>query len=274
MKHRQGRRRVYWSGFTLIELLVILLVISLMMMILLPALNAAKSQGRQIVCKSNLRQLAVANQNYAEEHTGYSVPGASDIFVGNLHRWYAARKNQDEPFDPAAGPLAAYLTDEGLACPQQVSYLVLEPSRQDYECGNGGYGYNLSYLGSEVWQKGYEDSSYKQSTRLTLVARPGETLAFADTAMFKQVEGSPSLIPYAFAEPRFLIVNQKPDPTWSPYPSIHFRHRKQSNIAWTDGHVDGKQSGGYEGTNEDGTVSSTQNIGWFEPLDNSMFDLK
>ena len=60
-------------GFTIIELLVVISMISLLMAILVPALAICKNQGKMVLCKSNLRQLALANQNYANDYQGYSV---------------------------------------------------------------------------------------------------------------------------------------------------------------------------------------------------------
>jgi prepilin-type N-terminal cleavage/methylation domain-containing protein/prepilin-type processing-associated H-X9-DG protein len=261
------------NGLTLIELLVVISVIALLTAILVPALKSTKSQAAQVVCANNLRQLAIANLGYGQENNGYSVPGAYSLFSGNLHRWYGTRQHTTEPFDPDAGPLAPFLSNCRPACPQRVAYVTLEPTALDYESGNGGYGYNLAYLGSQIWNKGYEDHSYMESTKLNCVKRPVETLAFADTSMYRNIDGLPSMIPYAFAEPRFLIINRKPDATWRPYPSIHFRHRKNAGIAWVDGHVDSRKLSADNQRNGDGTRSSDQHLGWFEPVDNSLFDL-
>lgn len=51
-------------GFTLIELLVVIAVIALLIGILLPALGAARQSGRDIVCLSNVGQLALATNTY------------------------------------------------------------------------------------------------------------------------------------------------------------------------------------------------------------------
>lgn len=57
-------------GFTLLELLVVIAVISLLAALLLPSLGAAKQAGRAAACLSNLRQVGIAIQTYAEENNG------------------------------------------------------------------------------------------------------------------------------------------------------------------------------------------------------------
>lgn len=52
------------SGFTLIELLVTLAIIVLMMAMLLPAIQRVREAANKLSCASNLRQLALAVQNY------------------------------------------------------------------------------------------------------------------------------------------------------------------------------------------------------------------
>lgn len=55
------------SGFTLVELLVVIAVISLLMGILMPVINRAKSIAAEKVCASNLRQVNFALIIYAQD---------------------------------------------------------------------------------------------------------------------------------------------------------------------------------------------------------------
>ncbi|MEM6391268.1 MAG: prepilin-type N-terminal cleavage/methylation domain-containing protein [Planctomycetota bacterium] len=55
-------------AFTLIELLVVISIIALLIAILLPVLSAARASARQIQCQSNMRQLLILNQLYANDN--------------------------------------------------------------------------------------------------------------------------------------------------------------------------------------------------------------
>lgn len=53
-------------GFTLIELLVVIAIIAILIALLLPAVQQAREAARRSSCKSQLKQLGVALQNYHE----------------------------------------------------------------------------------------------------------------------------------------------------------------------------------------------------------------
>lgn len=66
-----SRKRPAIRAFTLVELLVVIGIISILMAILLPALNKARASARQVQCLSQLRQIGVAMQLYVQDEGVY-----------------------------------------------------------------------------------------------------------------------------------------------------------------------------------------------------------
>ena len=261
------------SGFTLVELLVTIAVISILIGILVPAIAGARRAGQRAVCSSNIRQIHMANELYAEDHDDRFLAGARGITGDNLHRWHGARDSVSDAFDPARGDITPYLDGSSSskrvrACPSFVHTLDdLTERGIGFESGCGGYGYNNAFAGvvrsmnkSGNWIIDEDSIGAKRAK----FASPSVTIGFADAAL----AGS-ELIEYSFVEPR----KWPQSPRFSPDPSIHFRHEGVCNVAWLDGHVSPEHRTYTTSSGVYATDPDPLGIGWFGAHnDNRLFD--
>ncbi len=277
-------------GFTLVELLAVVAIIAVLAAILLPALQSARNQAKAVVCRSNIRQLHLANSNYALENRDQYVPAAADMTsgFGGRRRWHGVRASagvdpdpEKNTFDPADGPLAASLPDgEIRACPQRTEF-VTDGARNAFEAGCGGYGYNLYGIGSQFYRQSWSHAElaagrqYAAGWWTSRLRTPAATVMFADTA-FRQFHSQYGnyLIEYSFCEPPWSVTatvrgprvsRGEPAEWWLTTPSMHFRHSERTNVAWCDGHV------GAEALAQVKADSRRWGLGWFGELDNAAF---
>ncbi len=139
------------AAFTLLELLLSIVVIGLLASLLLPTLSRAKNKSKTAKCQAHLRQIALAAQLYADEHHDtYALlvkngrTNGLGLYANSGFTWWTRQVT------PYVGNAKVF------KCPAQ---------KTDY-----GLGMNHSEIG--LWNTG--------RTRLPDVARPADTVVFAD----------------------------------------------------------------------------------------------
>lgn len=283
----RGAARGKRGGFTLIELLVVIAIIAILAALLLPALGRARAQARSVDCKSNLRQLYLANTMYADENGGHYVSAAPDLYdfmlpdaapdhFGGQKRWHGERDtpNPQSEFNFRRGPLFEYLPDGRVAeCPEFFELRRLGDVPNAFESGTGGYGYNMAYIGSTIYQTDDLLRAARTSTRDVNISDPSRVIMFADAAMPQQGY----IVEYGFLEPPRFVSKDHPHGQLGDdmlaSPSIHFRHWGRANVLWADGHLTSEKWEWAPDYNVYQAYNPRWAVGWFGPRDNSLFDV-
>lgn len=259
-------------GFTLIELLVVVAVVGILLGLLLPALGRARISARMVECASGIRQLAMINDLYAQDHDERYMPAAADIAGRNLDRWHGRRATAGSAFELKGSALGRYLESQSAtalrSCPEFGSILDdLARRGRGFERGCGGFGYNAAFVGAErqeVTKGVWEISSDRVGSRRSRFRAPAATVGFADAAL-----AADEVIEYSFVEP--AVWPQWP--AYRPDPSTHFRHGAAASVAWLDGHVSSETRTHWEHSGVYPISPRDVGIGWFGVTeDNRVYD--
>jgi len=131
------------KAFTLIELLVVIAIIAILMAVLMPALKRAREGGKRASCLSNVKQLTLAWNMYADENDDKLVNGATGYsnYTGGDWATHAGELAWIDKYDRnnwdiqmqgiKGGALWPYLRNEKIyACPtgrrgQALTYSIM-----------------------------------------------------------------------------------------------------------------------------------------------------
>ena len=75
---KRNTRRIRNNGFTLVELLVVIAIIGILVGMLFPAIQMVREAARRTSCLNNIRQIALAAQNYESTFQRFPTPYVYD----------------------------------------------------------------------------------------------------------------------------------------------------------------------------------------------------
>jgi len=261
---------IHPKGFTLVELLVVIAIIAVLISILLPALNRARTMATSVSCQANMKQLALGVISYAIDNHGY-YPTSDAVFQSpsNPAVWYNypwftpsslgkyVKNTLDNPF---------YTNSKVLFCPA-----VTERVGTTVPLGYHGTEFGIGYNCATTLRKNYlyyrypatgtalpNDPTYPAAVEAlyasynSKITKLGRTKRTSDFLIFTDVSGgSGSDGGYRFVQ---LYNGAAGGPTTNApnaafnsvlygaanptNEAVSYRHGQSANVAFLDGHVE------------------------------------
>lgn len=213
------------SGFTLVELLVVIAIIGVLVSLLLPAVQTAREASRRTQCLSQMRQLAIAVQNYNDSLKFYPASGIVDTTqplyearTGTMFSWivlilpYYEQKPLHDKFDfnrtvidQPNDPQATHI--KPLLCPSDTAFwplFVRHRANQQSQLAKGKLhrvlGTDACGVSKPLWggftsHKPHREQAFEEGTSNTLLLSEVLTLALSTkTSVGPGRSGGPELV--------------------------------------------------------------------------------
>ncbi|MDD2711050.1 MAG: LacI family DNA-binding transcriptional regulator [Verrucomicrobiae bacterium] len=204
---RVGGRRP--DAFTILELIVVIAIISILTMLISPALKSARDKAKGIQCMNNLRQCGLALIQYAQDFEGYlPCPWNGQKVWGELLYSKGYVKDSNIYFCPSANGSKTFNSTYGMNYGWPENYLTTLHFRIDSP-GASTAAYGFSWAASRS---------------------PAQFPLLADSGVRSDGVSQPTDQVYWFGYPGGVI------PT-STKRIVHCRHSGYANVLMFDGHV-------------------------------------
>lgn len=193
------------ARFTLVELLIVIVIITILAGLLLPALGKAKQTTQKINCLSNLKQITVMAFGYIDSYNGWTIPASLNGTTQWFHFLY-----QD----------TTTTTKKSFYCPSEIKS-GFSITALSYGINHETFGY--SYGNSEaIPQKETSISKFNNNSRL---------IYFGDSTPTCYTGADSSFLIYGYTRPVYPIDSSH------TYP-IYLRHNGYAAFSFFDGHAE------------------------------------
>jgi prepilin-type N-terminal cleavage/methylation domain-containing protein/prepilin-type processing-associated H-X9-DG protein len=234
-KHRHGLKlnpvckSFVLKVFTLVELLVVIAIIAILAGMLLPALNKAKEISKSSVCLSQLKQLSVGVNQYADDWQGYPPGSQRGTLWGTpyaLNWWFQATES---------GGISDYMGQPNLPisftrekapkyaeCPADLNVWKNADGNGAFDAKECSYGFNRRLI------TGFNSPVISSPYKLSVIKNPSTKVMVAD-GPHGSIDG-------------FTAGNAcRVDCAESGGPINRYRHGsgngKSGNVLWADSHA-------------------------------------
>lgn len=243
------------NGFSLVELLVVMAVVAILSSVALPVLRLGKDQGQEIVCASNLRQIALSVGIYSQENEifpngfcglqGYGTSPPTGMTGDASYDWQGWWW-----FDFIADSLGSDASRrKTLWCPSRK---IARGADTDHVlCGNYGINTSLCRIASLTTETEFTGRPLKSNG---LVSPWSVTLAVdSGYSLISWKALAPDRLSYSFEAPARQNTYYLPGSVVNNERDIHADHREDAlggrhrwnrvNVGYADGHVAPERSG-------------------------------
>jgi prepilin-type N-terminal cleavage/methylation domain-containing protein/prepilin-type processing-associated H-X9-DG protein len=218
-----SRRSGPCRGFTLIELLVVIAIIAILAALLFPALSRSRAKAESITCANNLKQLWLAWNLYADDHSdtlvnNHGVPETlerRENWANNVQDWEASDDNTN----------LVLVTHSKLGPYANHSAQIFTCPADRFPAPNGPRIRSMSMnamVGNPGLVTGQFNPGYQQFLKKAEITIPSGIFVFLDEHADTLNDG--------------FFVNRLDDGAWGNLPGSY--HNGGANFLFADGHAE------------------------------------